>query len=136
MAEAKPVRRVKLGILLITLSCFLSIAPYARQSPQVHSLVGGNTTPAAYERRFAGLRGVLPAYGVVGYLGDTRYEPANYYLAQYSLAPLLLEHSAEHSLIVGDFDASAMASGAAWPSHLMPLQDFGDGVVLLGKRER
>jgi hypothetical protein len=136
MAEANPARKVELGVLLITLSSFLSTARYAGQAPQVHSLVGGNATPAAYERRFEGLRSTLPGHGVVGYLGGAHYEPANYYLAQYSLAPLVLDHSSDHPLVVGNFDSSDMASETAWPSQLTLLQDFGDGVVLLGKRVR
>jgi hypothetical protein len=96
---------------------------------------------STYERRFAELRTMLPARGVVGYLGHP--EPAGatpreanaaallhfrrYLLAQYSLAPVLLIESTEPELVVGNFDSAA---AYPTPAGLRVVRDFGDGVVL------
>jgi hypothetical protein len=129
-----PELRAKIGVLLFVLVCLLSNARYARRSAKVHSLVGG-PSPSQYESRFDGLRAALPPHGVVGYLGDPRFEPASYFLAQYSLAPMLLDRSEEHPLVVGNFDASTPTE-AIWPSDFTPLRDFGNGVILLQRKAR
>lgn len=89
---------------------------------------------SAYQRRLEALRPVLPARGVVGYLGDP--EPTGpgalqhfrrYLLAQYSLAPLLLIESTEPELVVGNFDPGPTP---APPAGFQLVRDFGDGLVL------
>jgi hypothetical protein len=96
---------------------------------------------STYELRFAELRTMLPARGVVGYLGHP--EPAGatpreanaaallhfrrYLLAQYSLAPLLLIESADPELVVGNFDPGV---APPTPPGLRVVRDFGDGLVL------
>jgi hypothetical protein len=96
---------------------------------------------STYERRFAELRAMLPARGVVGYLGvpaPTGVTPreANaaallhfrrYLLAQYTLAPVLLNQSTEPELVVGNFEPGAALPA---PAGLRVLRDFGDGLVL------
>jgi hypothetical protein len=96
---------------------------------------------STYEARFADLRTMLPARGVVGYLGHP--EPAGatpreanaaallhfrrYLLAQYSLAPLLLIESADPEFVVGNFDPGSPHPA---PAGLRVVRDFGDGLVL------
>jgi hypothetical protein len=96
---------------------------------------------SAYEHRFQELRSVLPARGVVGYLGDpepTQATPdqANaaallhfrrYLLAQYTLAPLLLIESSEPELVIGNFEPGALPPA---PPGLQVVRNYGDGVVL------
>lgn len=96
---------------------------------------------STYERRFAELRTMLPARGVVGYLGHP--EPAGatpreanaaallhfrrYLLAQYALAPVLLIESAQPELVVGNYERGATPPT---PAGLRMVRDFGDGLVL------
>jgi hypothetical protein len=93
------------------------------------------------ERRFAELRAMLPARGVVGYVGHP--EPTGptpreanaaallhfrrYLLAQYALAPVVLSESTEPELVIGNFEP-----GAVLPARpgLRVLRDFGNGLVL------
>jgi hypothetical protein len=101
----------------------------------------GQDEITAHDRRFAVLRPVLPARGVVGYLGHP--EPTGptprdsnaaallhfrrYLLAQYALAPLVLIESTEPEFVVGNFDPG---SDSPPPTGLRLIRDFGDGLVL------
>jgi hypothetical protein len=90
-----------------------------------------------YEKRFAGLRKRLPQRGVVGYLGvgwDSRDQLPAYYATQYALAPVVVENSLEPELIVGNFATPLDPTPTTWPANLLPVQSFGDGVVLFAKR--
>lgn len=94
-----------------------------------------------YESRFEGVRSLLPARGIVGYLG--RPEPKEgtprpakaaallhfrrYLLAQYALAPLLLVPSTEPELVIGNFDTLPVPPA---PAGFRVLREFGNGVVL------
>lgn len=96
---------------------------------------------SANDQRFEELRSVLPARGVVGYLGHpevTGATPAEensaallhfrrYLLAQYALAPVVLIESTEPELVVGNFDSGAVPPP---PAGLRVMRLFGDGLVL------
>ena len=96
---------------------------------------------SANDRRFAALRPLLPAHGLVGYLSDPEPIGATprdsnaaalrqfrrYLLAQYALAPALLVKGAEPEFVVGNFDSTTTASA---PAGLRLVRDFGAGLVL------
>lgn len=91
----------------------------------------------AYERRFDGLRPLLPDRGVVGYLGQPAPTGSSssevnaaallhfrrYLLAQYTLAPLLLVETTGTDFVVGDGAPSP-------PPGYATVRDLGDGLVL------
>ena len=71
--------------------------------------------------------------GVVGYVGAPADSIECYYLAQYALAPLVVDRSPNHPLIVGNFPSSP----SQVPENLEVLRDFGNGVLLLaGKGQK
>ncbi|UCC71612.1 MAG: hypothetical protein JSV86_14665 [Gemmatimonadota bacterium] len=103
------------------------------------SRAGSPSVPAdrasRHEARFAPLREQLPARGVVGYASDglaagsfTSLEAMqDYFLTQYSLAPLIVVRGADPPLVVGNFRTAQ----SALPEGTTVLRDLGDGVVLL-----
>jgi len=80
------------------------------------------------DQRFASLKGALPHEGIVGYVGDSGAPPGQYYLAQYALAPLVVEYSANPEWVVGNIPKNHPDPAAI--EQLELVRDFGDGVVL------
>ena len=68
--------------------------------------------------------------GAISYYGV--YGPGYYYAVQYAAAPLVVEHSVDRGLVIGNFTSSAAAS--AHPTNLVTVRDFGQGVVLFRQR--
>jgi hypothetical protein len=83
--------------------------------------------------RFAALKARLPANGVIGYIGETGNSATpNYYLAQYALAPLVVDDSPDHAIVIGNFPSS---SPSRIPQNLRLVENFGDGVLLFAAKE-
>lgn len=57
----------------------------------------------------------------------------DYYLTQYALAPLVVDHSPNHSLVVGNFPSSSPLAFAS--ANLQVVKDFGDGVLIFANEE-
>jgi len=112
------------AVLIFALCCLVSSA----------KLFLNATTPAddvaqRSDQRLAALKATLPGRGVIGYIGESgNTGTADYYLTQYALAPLVVEHSPNHALVVGNFPTARPIS---FPSNLQLVRDFGDGVLLL-----
>jgi hypothetical protein len=94
----------------------------------------GQDEISAYQRRMEALRPVLPARGMVGYLGDPAPTGAGalqhfrrYLLAQYSLAPLLVLEDTEPEFVVGNFYPGTTPTP---PPGFRVVRDFGDGLIL------
>ena len=92
----------------------------------------------AYVSRFDRLKAMLPPDAVVqlvNRVGEDRKR--SWFLAQYALAPILLD-SAQHDLVIGNFpegDSVAIAR-LAQAETLTTLADFDNGVVLFQRRKR
>jgi hypothetical protein len=85
------------------------------------------------DQRFAAIKPYLPSRGVIGYIGETGNSAIpDYYLAQYALAPLVIDRSLNHPVVVGNFPSLPpdIASG-----HVKVVQDFGNGVLLLSNED-
>jgi hypothetical protein len=132
--------RTRIALLLVLLYAGASTVQWLRRGAEWPAHASQDEI-SAYEHRFAELRALLPARGVVGYLGHP--DPAGvapreanaaallhfrrYLLAQYTLAPVLLTESTGPELVVGNFEP-----GAAFPAPagLRVIRDLGDGLVL------
>jgi len=72
---------------------------------------------------------MLPSRGVIGYIGEPGTAGlADYYLTQYALAPLVLDRSSKHPIVVGNFPGSLPSAASFNGLHLE--RDFGNGVLL------
>lgn len=147
-------RVVKVGaILLLALHALLSNFSYLRarlsEGPQTHQ----QDVPISDER-FAPVRAALPEHGTVGYIDENVQEgdiqvPSDlsklgwwtkpgvkkYYLAQFSLAPVILVRGTEPPLVIGNFDNTQVNAGTP-PRELLPVRDFGSGIILFEKKTK
>ena len=131
-------RRITIGALIFILCCLLSTARVVWDAPRPSSLPdSANRIGRRSDLRFASLKASLPERGVVGYVGEPGAAAlGDYYLAQYALAPLVVDHSENHPLVVGNFPSPPAASPAIRPpsENLQLVKDFGDGVILFANK--
>lgn len=132
--------RARIALLLLLLYAGASTARWLQRGASWPARASQDEI-SKYERRFVELRTMLPARGVVGYLGDPEPTGATprdsnaaallhfrrYLLAQYSLAPVLLIESTEPEFVIGNFDPG---TGPRTPAGLRVVKRFGDGLVL------
>ena len=110
--------------------CFLlSSARLVLDAPTVSGSKGGPDEIAMRSyQRFFGLKAALPERGVVGYIGEPGpLALGDYYLTGYALAPVIVDHSPDHDLVIGNFPNSPPLSA---PTNLQLKKDFGGGVLL------
>ncbi len=127
--------RMTIASVAFALCCLLSTARLAIDAPTPSSLKTSNREIARRsDQRFSALKAALPERGVVGYIGEPGTPAlADYYLTQYALAPLVIDHSSNHALVVGNFPASPALSAPLDDLHLV--KDFGDGVLLFAPED-
>jgi len=120
--------KAAVAILIFVLGCLLSSARLVVEAPRAHV---PDEVARQSDLRFAGIKAALPTRGVVGYWGAPGDSIEYYYLAQYALAPLVVDRSLNHPLIVGN----APLSTAELPPDIEVLRDFGNGVLLLARKD-
>ena len=131
-AENLPAK-TRLVLLVFVFCCLLSSARLVIEAP-----IPGRSTPDEVAQRsdvrFARLKTALPQRGVIGYVGEAGEAgvPA-YYLAQYALAPLVLDRSPNHPFVVGNFPSTVPTPSI---EKLRLVKDFGDGVLLFSAEDR
>ena len=91
----------------------------------------GDVRAVEYERRYDEMRPFLPRRGVVGYLSDRMDAGAEYYLTQYTLAPLVVARTPGHVVVVGNFFEPRAGPVLARQHGLVIVRDFGQGLLLL-----
>jgi hypothetical protein len=122
----------KAGLAFFIACCLLSTLRIVHDTPTPAHLRADEIADRS-DHRFAALKAELPARGVIGYIGEEGNSALpDYYLAQYALAPLVLDRGFNHSLVVGNFPASG---ARVIPSGLDEVKDFGKGVLLLRNRD-
>ena len=103
-----------------------------------------------HEARIAQLKPLLPASGAVGYVTTVENDRifatekafqnveylAQYALTQYTLAPLIVRNSPDLPLVVGNFLDGPPAPGFLEKNGLVPLKDFGDGLILYRREQK
>jgi hypothetical protein len=129
-------RRSNIALIVFVLCCLLSSARLVVDAPLQKSISPlASRIPNRSDRRFAALKAALPPQGTVGYVGESGAPVdvlGNYYLTQYALAPLVVENSVKHPLVIGNFPKSPPSQP---PDDLRVIQDFGDGVLLFAPKD-
>jgi hypothetical protein len=127
--------RAQMGIGLVLLMVVLAMGTLAGY----HVALQKHATSLPGEQRFRALRAVLPARGTVGYLTDMgpwRQNQEPYYLAQYSLAPVVVAPDPNHELVVANCTSSHAVGEIAAANGFMVERDLGNGVALLRRLGR
>jgi len=112
------------------LCCLLSSARLVVDAPNPKHPPGNIARQS--DQRFSALKAALPERGVVGYVGEPGTPAlADYYLAQYALAPLVVDLSPNYPLVIGNFPTTPTGSTS---NDLQLIRDFGGGVLLYANR--
>jgi hypothetical protein len=131
------------GILLIVLTGY-AVFGLLVQSMRVYADLPEKDPVTIHEARIVQLKGSLPPSGEVGYVTTVENDRifaaekafrnveylAQYALTQYTLAPLIVRNSPEFPLVVGNFLDGPPPPGFLERSGLVPLKDFGEGLIL------
>jgi hypothetical protein len=120
-------QRIAVAIAIFIVCCLLSSARVLTETPTPGRHI--DDIAERSDRRFAALKMALPKKGIVGYVGNSG-SPDDYYLAQYALAPLVVDNSTDHAWVVGNFTAPAPMIRL---DDLQRVKDFGNGVMLFAR---
>lgn len=121
-------RNQLLALVIFIFCCLLSTARILREAPKPWRIQPDDIAQRS-DQRFAAVKQVLPNRGVVGYIGEPGDSSLpDYYLAQYALAPLVVDRSIQHKIILGNFPSLQVPISVP---GLRKIQDFGNGVALL-----
>jgi hypothetical protein len=125
--------RITVASLIFVVCCLLSSVHLIVDAPAASGLKPGSDDIARRsDQRFSALKSTLPQRGVVGYIGEPGpLALGDYYLAQYALAPVVVDHSPNHDLVIGNFPNSLSGD---LPFNLQLKKDFGSGVLLFATR--
>ena len=104
-----------------------------------HPIRGGaEDSVERYIQRFAPAKDVLPSHGVLGFIAGyppEQVRPSNeykkrWYMAQYSLSPLIVLNSTQPEKIIGDVRNQEELERIKASGKLAIVRDFGKGVFL------
>ena len=146
--SVSPYRR-KAGLLILVVLTGYAVLNLLWQGVRSYPDLPGTDPVTLHETRIAQLLPLLPATGAVGYVTTVENDRifaaektftnveflAQYVLTQYTLAPRIVRNSPDLPLVVGNFIDGPPAPGFLEKNGLVPLKDFGDGMVLY-RRER
>ena len=144
MVDFKEKYRVKAGWFLLILLTGYAVLSLLMQSLGNYAELPDMDPVTIHEARIAQLKGSLPGSGEVGYVTTVENEKifayekamknveylAQYALTQYTLAPLIVRNSPELPLVVGNFLDGPPAPGFLEKYSLVPITDFGEGLIL------
>jgi hypothetical protein len=125
--------RTTVALLIFVLCSMLSSARifWQARTPQ-HAKDSAIDIEQRSDRRFAAVRASLPQRGVIGYVGESgALARGDYYLAEYALAPLVVDDSPNHPLVLANFPNAPFLA----PQNLQLVKDFGNGVLLLANKD-
>lgn len=139
MSESRARKRRSVAVaMLVTYSLYhgLLMGTNAIRNFQ-HS--GDSNSVAALEQRLQPLKERLARAhcGQVGYVTDDPSDPdwfTGFYRFQYALAPILVDDSSDHSLVVANLRNPSELGSVLRNSRLSLVQDYGRGLALLSRQ--
>jgi hypothetical protein len=126
--------RVKLGMMGLALFVLVTNIDLVIDAHQTLQRNKGKDLVPIYEKRFTKLRQAIKSFEVVGYFSDgasdSQEDVGNFYLTQYTLAPVIVTRETNRRWVVGNFWKTGRVPAAAQRDRLFLWKDFGDGVAL------
>ena len=125
-----------IGAALLIVSSLVSNLQLLRDWSDFNLTSRGEDGITKFDERFDTVKTILPRGGVAGFITDRPDIVGEYYLTQYSLAPLLLEPNKSHEFVLSlyrspDTDARpAQDYRVEDLGHGMQRLDFGNGIRL------
>ena len=119
------------AILVVVFGALVSDLRLLRQMLAERYYAGEAYGVSRYERRYDGIRPLLPKHGVVGYLSDRAPSGEQFMLTEYTLIPLVVDPSPNHAIVVGNFFDPRVGPALARQQGLVVVRDFGSGLLLL-----
>jgi hypothetical protein len=149
MENIQPSYGRKAGLLILVVLTGYAVLNLLWQGIQSYPDLPATDPVTIHEARIAQLLPLLPAAGEVGYVTTVENDRifaaakafqnveflAQYVLTQYTLTPRIVRNRPDLQLVVGNFIDGPPAPGFLEKNGLVPLKDFGDG-LLLYRRER
>jgi hypothetical protein len=108
---------------------FVQVADFYPKAPPVDGVT-------EFDSRFHQLRAMLPPKGMIGYITDPDTPPADtnsqaeFHLAQYALAPVIVVQSSDQHYVIGNFH-KVVTTGSLRDRGFKVVREFGRGIVLL-----
>jgi hypothetical protein len=130
-----------IGVAAILLTAALSLWGSVQFCRKQSALLRESPDPfhvAEQEVRLANVRAAISPDATLGYLTDHPegiMGEARFFVAQYYLAPRVVQNSLAQNLILGDFSGPINLSAFVRDHALRVERDFGDGVVLFRKEQ-
>ncbi len=125
-------RNLHIALVIFIFCCLLSTARILREAPKPWRMQPDDIAQRS-DQRFSAVKQILPSSGVIGYVGAPGESSLpDYYLTQYALAPLVIDRSIQHEVVVGNFPSLQIPPSIP---GLREIQDFGNGVVLLANED-
>jgi hypothetical protein len=136
--------RQKAGIILLVVLTGYSVLNLLWQGIRSYPDLPETDPVTIHETRIAQLLPMIPPDGEVGYVTTVENDRifaaeknftnveflAQYVLTQYTLAPRIVRNSPALPLVVGNYIDGPPPPGFLEQNRLVPLKDFGDGLVL------
>jgi hypothetical protein len=142
--------RLRAGLALLVALTAYAVLNLLWQGIQSYRDLPETDPVSIHEARIEQLKPMLPSSGAVGYVTTVENDRifakekafqnveylAQYALTQYTLAPLIVQNSPDLPLVVGNFIDGPPAPGFLERHDLVPLRDFGDGLVLYRREKK
>jgi hypothetical protein len=132
VADQNSRRRTTAALIFVLCSLLSSGRIFWNARTPIHARGSSIDIARNSDQRFAVLKPSLPQRGVIGYIGEPgAMARGDYYLAEYALAPLVVDDSPNHPLVLANFPNEPLLA----PPNLQLVKDFGNGVALFTNKD-
>ena len=126
-----------LSVIALALFALFSNLKLFEQEFNINQDNIGLDSVSMYEEKIKGVRKILPAYGVIGYVTEREYkggalsadEAMMYFLTQYVLSPVIVVNGTEYDFVIGNFYKTGVQPAFLRNKNLTVYIVFKNGIV-------